>query len=62
MSPSITDAAYKSMVASCRQALERMFSDKPSTPPFEVKAVRMWARGFLTSLVRYRRQLSKYRC
>ena len=51
MSPSISDAAYKSMVANCRQALDRMFADMPRTPPFDVMAVRMWARGFLTSLV-----------
>ena len=60
MSPSITDAAYKSMVASCRQALDSMFADMPRTPPFDVMAVRMWARGFLTSLVSLSRSMSRY--
>ena len=40
----------------------RMFADMPRTPPFDVMAVRMWARGFLTSLVSRRHRRRSIRC
>src|SRR6202042_1241607 len=51
MSPSIPDATYKSMVSKSRQSLDRLFADMPRRQPFDVMAVRLWARGFLTALV-----------
>jgi hypothetical protein len=51
MSPSISDAAYRSMVEANKRALVRMFSDMPRGMPIDVTAVRMWARGFIEMLV-----------
>ena len=51
MSPSISDATYKSMVSKSRQSLDRLFADMPRRQPFDVMAVRLWARGFLSALV-----------
>jgi len=51
MSPAISEAAYRSMVDSSRNALVRVFTDMPSSDPIDVSAVRMWARGFIAILV-----------
>ncbi|KIM71669.1 hypothetical protein PILCRDRAFT_16841, partial [Piloderma croceum F 1598] len=57
MSPSISDATYKSMVSKSRQSLFRLFADMPRQQPFNVMAVRLWARGFLSALEAYRNLL-----
>ncbi|KIM90133.1 hypothetical protein PILCRDRAFT_1502 [Piloderma croceum F 1598] len=57
MSPSISDATYKSMVSKSRQSLVRLFADMPRQQLFDVMAVRLWARGFLSALEAYRNLL-----
>ncbi|KIM81309.1 hypothetical protein PILCRDRAFT_8969 [Piloderma croceum F 1598] len=57
MSPSISDATYKSMVSKSRQSLVRLFADMPRQQPFDVMAVRLWAHGFLSALEAYRNLL-----
>jgi hypothetical protein len=57
MSPSISDAAYRTMVTNARRSLVGMFSQMPRGTPIDVSAVRMWAHGFISALVSQR-----YRC
>ena len=51
MSPTISEAAFRSMVDSSKNALVCVFADMPAGDPIDVMAVRMWARGFIAILV-----------
>ena len=59
MSPSISDAAYRTMVYNARKSLVSMFSQMLRGTPIDVSAMRMWAHGFVSALVSLR---SPYRC